>query len=136
MAATDLRERAIEERLKPTCGRCNGTGKTFRHGFASAGDMDAGNEPHEIAESCRICQGRGWVYLPADELTEMLTRAESEVAQAKELLEQASAHLWELAEAWREGALDEHDGQGGTRSNRNMDLLNAIRRFLAAKGRQ
>jgi hypothetical protein len=32
------------------------------------------------------------------------------------------AHIEELREAWQTGALTEHDGRGGERSNRNVDL--------------
>ncbi len=32
-------------------------------------------------------------------------------------------HLTELADAWQRGCITEHDGKGGTRSNRNAELL-------------
>lgn len=48
------------------------------------------------------------------------------------VLEAAEAHLTELADAWERGALSEHDGKGGTRSNRNREVLRAIQ---AAKPR-
>jgi hypothetical protein len=41
----------------------------------------------------------------------------------KALMERVRTHLEELAEAWRRGALTEHDGGGGTRSNRNWELV-------------
>jgi hypothetical protein len=34
----------------------------------------------------------------------------------------AMIHVQELREAWRTGAISEHDGKGGTRSNRNVDV--------------
>lgn len=40
-------------------------------------------------------------------------------------------HLDELEEAWRRGALSEHDGKGGTRSNRNAELARTLRDALA-----
>jgi len=42
-------------------------------------------------------------------------------------------HLEELEEAWRRGALSEHDGHGGTRSNRNADLVRELGKALAEK---
>ena len=50
------------------------------------------------------------------------------LAAAKAVL----AHLEELEEAWRRGALSEHDGQGGTRSNRNVELRVLLRKTLGA----
>lgn len=44
-------------------------------------------------------------------------------------IQTALAHVQELREAWTTGALSEHDGKGGTRSNRNVyveGLLNDI----------
>lgn len=41
--------------------------------------------------------------------------------------EAALAHVRELREAWRTGAIDERDGGGGTRSNRNVDVEVALR---------
>ena len=34
----------------------------------------------------------------------------------------ALIHVQELREAWRTGAISEHDGKGGLRSNRNVDV--------------
>lgn len=34
----------------------------------------------------------------------------------------ALIHVQELREAWRTGAISEHDGKGGSRSNRNVDV--------------
>lgn len=51
------------------------------------------------------------------------------IAAAPELLDTLSAvyvHLDELAVAWQRGALNESDGQGGTRSNRNRALMSRI----------
>lgn len=46
--------------------------------------------------------------------------------------ERALAHVNELRDAWQRGAISEHDGQGGTRSNRNVDVAVALRCALAA----
>lgn len=38
----------------------------------------------------------------------------------------AESHIAELREAWERGCISEHDGKGGTRSNRNADVLAEI----------
>lgn len=43
---------------------------------------------------------------------------------------QALVHVEELREAWRTGAISEHDGRGGTRSNRNVEVEVALRGAL------
>ena len=48
-----------------------------------------------------------------------------------EALKLAETHLDELADAWQRGALHGYDGQDGIRSNRNMDILIAIRKAAA-----
>ena len=45
-------------------------------------------------------------------------------------LQAAIFHMDELADAWQRGALSEHDGKGGTRSNRNMDCLRQARNAI------
>ena len=42
------------------------------------------------------------------------------------LLEACRSHIAELEEAWRRGAITEHDGQGGVRSNRNAALRDRL----------
>jgi len=46
-------------------------------------------------------------------------------------LKDAELHIAELREAWQRGAISEHDGQGGTRSNRNVDVHIEIRDAIA-----
>ncbi len=48
-----------------------------------------------------------------------------------ELVKAVAEHLTELAEAWQRGALTELDGKGGTRSNRNRDVLVRLQTALA-----
>jgi hypothetical protein len=43
---------------------------------------------------------------------------------------QAIEHVTELRDAWMRGAIRECDGQGGTRSNRNVDVEVALRKAL------
>jgi hypothetical protein len=43
---------------------------------------------------------------------------------------EALEHLEELREAWRRGVIDERDGQGGTRSNRNVEISVKLRDAL------
>ena len=42
----------------------------------------------------------------------------------------ALEHVVELREAWRVGAITESDGQGGTRSNRNVEVEGLLRAAL------
>lgn len=56
-------------------------------------------------------------------------------AQRDALLAAAKAarkHIEELREAWERGCLSEHDGKGGTRSNRNADVDRQLRTAIAA----
>jgi hypothetical protein len=46
--------------------------------------------------------------------------------------QRALDHVTELRDAWMRGAIREHDGKGGTRSNRNVDVEVELRRTLAA----
>lgn len=45
-------------------------------------------------------------------------------------LRESREHVLELSEAWRTGALSEHDGLGGTRSNRNSDVRVLLREVI------
>lgn len=44
----------------------------------------------------------------------------------------ALAHCEELRDAWERGALDEHDGKGGLRANRNFSVVLALRAALSS----
>lgn len=44
----------------------------------------------------------------------------------------ALEHVSELRDAWMRGALSEHDGLGGTRSNRNIEVEKALRAALSS----
>ena len=48
----------------------------------------------------------------------------------REACKAAYEHTSELREAWRRGVIDEHDGSGGTRSNRNVDVNVLLREAL------
>ncbi len=61
------------------------------------------------------------------------------LAAAREALEAAQSHVLELEDAWARGVLSEHDGKGGTRSNRNIVVRNAVAAalsLLAPKGKE
>lgn len=47
---------------------------------------------------------------------------ESRVERLEKALQLAKEHTAELREAWQRGCISEHDGLGGTRSNRNWDI--------------
>jgi len=46
-------------------------------------------------------------------------------------LKAAHSHVLELRDAWERGDISEHDGRGGTRSNRNVDVEVELRHLLA-----
>lgn len=54
-----------------------------------------------------------------------------EIADLRWACRQALEHVTELREAWRTGAIREHDSLGGTRSNRNAEVEAALVRALA-----
>lgn len=62
----------LDKELRPNCVLCKGSGSVEKFGFSSSGHMDSGSPPKTITQSCHMCKGRGWVYLSADELTEMV----------------------------------------------------------------
>lgn len=49
------------------------------------------------------------------------------------LLRECEEHMQELRDAWERGVFDEHDGRGGTRSNRNVEVLVKLQALLAAE---
>lgn len=51
--------------------------------------------------------------------------------EVREVLKAAHAHVQELRDARERGAISEHDGLGGTRSNRNVDVEVQLRALLA-----
>ena len=51
-------------------------------------------------------------------------------ADVTAVLQAAYEHVTELSLAWQSGALSEHDGKGGWRSNRNADVYQALRAAL------
>ena len=46
------------------------------------------------------------------------------------VLREVQRHLEELADAWQRGTIQECDGRGGTRSNRNADVAGDVRAAL------
>ena len=56
-----------------------------------------------------------------------------ELLAARKALRSCAAHIEELRDAWQRGAISEHDGMGGTRSNRNTDTLLQARAVLAGE---
>lgn len=60
---------------------------------------------------------------PASQRALERTRATQAVVDAARL---AREHVKELRDAWQRGCITERDGKGGTRSNRNADVDNAL----------
>ena len=57
-------------------------------------------------------------------------RLEARVAELEAALSATYAHLLELREAWQRGVIREHDGTGGFRSNRNVEVIGKVRAAL------
>ncbi len=53
--------------------------------------------------------------------------AAEKVLALVEACEKVALHLQELRDAWQRGIIDERDGKGGTRSNRNVECEVALR---------
>ena len=51
------------------------------------------------------------------------------------VLREVQRHLEELADAWQRGTIQECDGRGGTRSNRNADVAGDVRAALELEPR-
>lgn len=89
-----------------------------------------------------IAEVRGWGHLvgvstcnmEADDAMAIQAANGILAASSPDLLdacEKALAHVRELREAWRTGALGECDGRGGQRSNRNVDVEVALAKAIA-----
>jgi len=63
----------------------------------------------------------------------LLAKAEDAtiIADLLAAAEAALAHVEELEESWSRGALEERDGKGGTRSNRNVDVRVQLQAAIA-----
>jgi len=55
----------------------------------------------------------------------------ADLARLEAAAHKAQEHIYELGDAWRRGALSEHDDKSGTRSNRNHDIGIELREALA-----
>ena len=67
-------------------------------------------------------------------MTKTQINFEAQVTLLREAASTALAHIEELREAWRTGAIHEIDGLGGTRSNRNVDVECGLRTALKETG--
>lgn len=63
-------------------------------------------------------------------LEAQLGERDERIRKLEEAARAAYAHVIELQDAWIRGVLSEHDGLGGTRSNRNDDVLHLITHAL------
>ena len=85
-----------------------------------------------LADVMKRYSGNKYEYHGCDKDRARLADAFCEIVpELVAALECSLDHVKELREAWRTGALSEHDGQGGTRSNRNVDVENKCRAALA-----
>lgn len=81
-----------------------------------------GQHVPNVSGRCPACSYQRW---PCD-----YAELAHEKAQLVAVLEQALAHVEELEDAWMRGNISEHDGLGGTRSNRNHDVRVALTKVL------
>lgn len=70
-------------------------------------------------------------YVAAGSLHDTFRELARLCAAQDKALRQVYSHLVELADAWERGAITEHDELGGTRSNRNADVLRVVRAALS-----
>lgn len=68
--------------------------------------------------------------LTNDDIDGAIESIAANIAPLVEAATAALAHVEELREAWRVGAITECDGQGGTRSNRNVAVERKLRAAL------
>lgn len=78
-------------------------------------------------------------YYRNEDLSALLSETAAKLAVAEERLQVAVAglkvvkmHIDELEDAWQRGCIQESDGKGGERSNRNVELRVALARRIAA----
>ena len=73
------------------------------------------------------CGPCGFTFEATHENTEGgYTCPECEAQELYSACKAALSHLKELGEAWRRGAINETDGRGGERSNRNADVVQML----------
>lgn len=73
----------------------------------------------------REARDYAWMTGP-DAQRDRIAALEATQAQLVAALCETLAHVGELREAWECGAITEHDGLGGTRSNRNAVIQNKV----------
>ena len=96
--------------LKLSCPNCGGSGYTERRGFSSAGDMDAGNEPHPVAMRCSACHARGWLWaLDQEEMAERIARSEQALAALEARNKEADSYLKRYQERTMWGTDSDND---------------------------
>lgn len=79
--------------------------------------------------TCAGYDSCGWLLM---DHAEQVAEALESLHAIHKALESALLHVTELEDAWRRGAIDERDGLGGTRSNRNIEVRNLIQSVMAA----
>lgn len=111
-----------------TPGEWKAVARKKRWSVWAEGELDGTPALFKIAE---IDNGAPGDTLDTEEANAKLFAASKKMFAA---LKAAKSHLDELREAWERGALSEHDGMGGTRSNRNVDVIREIREAITEAG--
>lgn len=90
--------------------------------------------PSRVLALCHLYDGcvhtLGLIDDAKKKVEQSLAVEREQVKRLRELATTAQSHLEELRDAWERGVIHEHDSKGGTRSNRNADVLSEIRAAL------
>lgn len=89
-----------------------------------------------VRNYCKLAMGRE--FSEVDEEYVLAIAAERDAAMrraeaAEAGMQAAIEHTDELEDAWQRGCIQERDGLGGTRSNRNVEVNRSLRAALAAR---
>lgn len=85
----------------------------------------------EICRACGLRHDGGAVQYKVQPMDSCIEAYRTRLTRLRDAAKVAYAHVAELREAWRTGAIHDTDGRGGERSNRNVDVEVALRDAIA-----
>lgn len=88
-----------------------------------AGECVGVSPVKETSLAALICGASDTAFNRIEALEKERDQLRAFAQETVKALKSATEHIRELADAWQRGALYEFDSKGGTRSNRNHDLL-------------